>query len=538
MSKIRALIAFAAIIGALIVSQSLQWAAPQASRARLIIVFVVDGLRPDSINAEVTPTIDRLRREGVHYINAHSVFPTVTRVNAAAISTGAYPGRNGLVSNSMFYAGVYPNRAFNTGDYRELLKLAASSGERLLFTRSLGERLTQRGIGFAAVSSGSTGNALLLNHRAPKGIGILVNGHFEPGRRVAFPDRVNSEMLSRFGPAPAAESSALVDWTGAALRDYILPEHRPTVVIDWLTEPDGAQHRYGVDSPEARRALANSDRNIGLTLAKAAELGLGDALDVFVLSDHGFSLHDYGVNVAEALIGAGLKSAADSDDVVIASNGQSVLLHVKNRDRAQIAKIVRFLHAQSWADVVFTSAGRKGTGAAVDPLGWCRGTFSLELIHEANGERGPDILFTLPWSSGLNQPGVAGTHYTTTSGATGPMTGAASGHGGMSPWSVRNTIIAWGAHFRRSTAVRVPASNVDIAPTILELLGITGIRGADEMDGRILREALRDGPDPEQVIAETRIHRAAAGPGNESLLQTTTVGRQRYIDKSWRLKKR
>lgn len=532
--KIRLLLAFCVVVGLVLAGQKGQAVNSQASRSRLIMVFVVDGLRPDSISAEVTPTIDRLRREGVHYINAHAVFPTVTRVNAAAISTGTYPGRNGLVSNSMFYAGVYPNRAFNTGDYRELLKLAASSGDRLLFTRSLGERLTEKGIGFAAVSSGSTGNALLLNHRAPKGIGILVNGHFEPGRRVAFPDRVNSEILSRFGAAPGEESSPLVDWTDRVLRDYILPEHRPAVVIDWLTEPDGAQHRYGVDSPEARRALSNSDRNIGLTLAKAAELGLADSLDVFVLSDHGFGLHDYGVNVTDALIRAGLKATADSDDVVIASNGQSVLLHVKNRDRARIARIVRFLHAQPWADVVFTSAGRKGTGTAVDPLGWCAGTFSLELIHEASGERGPDILFTMPWSSGLNEFGIAGTHYTATSGATGPMTGTASGHGGMSPWSVRNTIIAWGADFKRSTAVRVPASNVDIAPTILELLGIKAV---DDMDGRVLREALRDGPDPEQVIAETRIHRAAPGPGNESLLQTTTVGRQRYIDKSWRVRK-
>src|SRR6185295_15968988 len=77
--------------------------------ARLILIVVMDGLRPDSINAEDTPTLFRLRQEGVNYINSHSVFPTVTRVNAAAISTGHYPGVNGLVSNAMFVPEVNPN---------------------------------------------------------------------------------------------------------------------------------------------------------------------------------------------------------------------------------------------------------------------------------------------------------------------------------------------------------------------------------------------------------------------------------------------
>lgn len=522
MSRLKSKPALVALIAVLIVVWPAISAHPQTSRARLILVFVIDGLRPDSINPADTPTLDRLRREGVHYLNAHAVFPSVTRVNAAAISTGTYPGRNGLVSNSMFYAGVYPNRPFDTGNWRELLKLASSSRDRLLFTRSLGERLSERNVRFAAVSSGSTGSAFLLNHRAPQGTGLLVNGNLDPGKRVAFPDELNSAILSRFGP-PQGGGAALVDWTDRILRDFILPEHRPQVVIDWLTEPDSAQHRHGVGSKEARAALSNSDRNIGLTLARLSELGLADSTDVFILSDHGFSWHNYGVNVAAELIRAGLKASADSDDLVIASNGQSVLLHVKNRDRARVARIVDFLQRQEWVDVIFTPESAK-----------LAGTFPLEMIHESNAERGPDILFTLPWSSATNSFGLAGTHYIATSGATGPLAGAGSGHGGMSPWSVRNTIIAWGADFKRSVAVRAPASNVDIAPTILTLLGLPG---AEEMDGRVLTEALSDGPDPEQVVAETRIHRASAGANGESMLQITTVGKQRYIDKSWRVRR-
>ena len=519
------------------------------SSAQLILIVVMDGLRPDSINLEDTPTLFRLRQEGVNYINSHSVFPTVTRVNAAAISTGHYPDVNGLVSNSMFVPGVNPNRAFNTADYRQLLKLRDVTEGRLLFVPGMAEYLKAHGIRFAAVSSGSTGSALLLNHRAPEGVGVLVNGNFDPGKRVAYPDEVSAVILSRFGTAPAEENSAAVDWADRVLREYVLPELKPAVVIDWQTEPDGAQHSHGTGSQEARKALANSDRNLGLTLAKLQELGLADKTDVIVLSDHGFSLHNFKVDATRALINAGLKTGADSDDVVLASNGQSVLVHVKGRDPQRIRKIVRFLQTQDWVDVIFTDKlrptesgrlSRRGR-KPVDELGWVSGTFSLQLIKQVNFHRGPDILFTLPWSSAVNAFGVAGKHYTEGAGNTGPLSGAASGHGGMSPWLVHNTLILWGPDFKRGVTVRTAAGNVDIAPTVLTLKGDAA---GESLGGRVLREALRDGPDEEQIPSETKILRTTAVGKYRAAVQVTDVfvhrytqgGPYRYIDKGWRIR--
>ena len=533
-----------ALIAFIIAPISLIGATARQSRsnARLILIVVVDGLRPDSINREDTPTLFRLRQEGVHYINSHSVFPTVTRVNAAAISTGTYPDVNGLVSNAMYVPGVHPNKAFDTADHRQLLKLRETSGGRLLYARSLAERLAERGLRFAAVSSGSTGSALLLNHRAPEGVGVLVNGKFDPGRRVAYPDESNAVILSRFGLAPREEGTASVDWADRVLREYVLPELKPDVVIDWQTEPDGAQHSHGTGSEEARKALSNSDRNLGLTLAQLQVLGLADKTDVIVLSDHGFSLHNFRANATRALIDAGLKTSAESNDVVLASNGQSVLVHVKGRNSQRISRIVEFLQAQDWADVIFTAgrkpaplaAGRQSrAGRQGDELGWVRGTFSLGLIREANAERGPDILFTLPWSSSVNAFGVPGKQYTAGDGNTGPLVGAASGHGGLSPWLVRNTLILWGPDFKRGVTVRTAAGNVDIAPTILALKGVSG---GDTLDGRVLAEAMRDGPDEEQIPTETKVLRTESAGRYRAAIQVTNVGAHRYIDKGWRIR--
>ena len=531
------------------VSLSARAARQSPSAARLILIVVMDGLRPDSINKEDTPTLFRLRQEGVNYINSHSVFPTVTRVNAAAISTGHYPGVNGLVSNAMFVPEVNPNHPFNTSDHRQLLKLRDVTQGRLLFMTSMAEYLKAHGIRFAAVSSGSTGSALLLNHRAPEGVGVVVNGNFDPGKRVAYPDDVSAAILSRFGKAPTEENSEGVDWADRVLREYVLPELKPDVVIDWQTEPDGAQHSHGTGSPDARAALANNDRNLTLTLAKLRELGLEDKTDVIVASDHGFSVHDFKVDATQALIKAGLKTSADSDDVVLASNGQSVLVHVKNRDAQRIKKIARFLQSQDWVDVVFTEArmpGARGPSSprkrkSEDELGWVSGTFSLELINQINFHRGPDIVFTLPWSSGANAFGVAGKHYTDGSGASGPLTGNASGHGGLSPWLVHNTLIMWGPDFKRGVTIRVAACNVDIAPTVLILKGEAAGEG---LGGRVLKEAFRNGPDEEKIQSETKILKTSAAGRYRAAIQVTDVsvfrygghGPYRYIDKGWRLR--
>jgi hypothetical protein len=174
-----------------------------AGRATLNLVLVLDGLRPDAITPEETPNLWRLRQEGVNFTNSHAVFPTVTRVNATAIATGSYPDRNGILGNRIYVRAVDPNHAFVNDDHRNLLRLDEVTGGGMVLVKSLAEILAERGKRLAAVSSGSTGSALLLNPRAPKGVGVLVNGYWEPGVRVAFPSGVNETVLERFGTAPA-----------------------------------------------------------------------------------------------------------------------------------------------------------------------------------------------------------------------------------------------------------------------------------------------------------------------------------------------
>ncbi|MGH6689939.1 MAG: alkaline phosphatase family protein [Gammaproteobacteria bacterium] len=497
-----------------------------SSGKRFVIVFVVDGLRPDAVTAEDTPTLFRLKTEGVDFTHGHAVFPTVTRVNAAALATGAQPGTNGIVGNQMYVPAVDPRRAFDTGNYRNFLRLDQVTGGRLVFTSTLAERLQAPGLSMAGVSSGSTGSAFLLNPRAPAGVGVLVNGYFDPGKTVAYPPDVSAAILAKFGPAPAKDGGrydAVVTWTQRVLREYVIPELQPTAVINWLTEPDHTQHADGVGSSEAREASRHDDGEIARVLTALDDLGLMASTDVFVVSDHGFTTNTAGVDVAGALIDAGLKAAPDSADVVLASSGQAVSVHVEGHDGERIARIARFVQSREWGGVVFTAARADG-----DPCGAIEGTFSLELIHVANAERGPDLVFTFPWTSRTSASGVRGTDLANVSGGAKLYP---SDHGSMSPWNVRNTFLAWGVDFKKRTTVRAAAGNADVAPTILHLLGVADTGG---LDGRVLHEALEGGPDEEQVVGDTRVHTVEAGE-YRAALQVSTVDGRRYMDKSWRV---
>jgi arylsulfatase A-like enzyme len=491
--------------------------------------MVVDGLRPDAITAADTPALFRLRAEGVEFTNSHAVFPTVTRVNAASLVTGAQPGTHGIAGNQMYVPAAQATGAFSTDDHRRLTALDQATGGRLLLVPALTERLAARGLRLAAVSSGSTGSAWLLNHRAAAGMGVLVNGFFDPGRTVAHPGAINETVLAKFGAAPAkggtaARYDAAVAWTQRVLCEYVLPDLAPTVVVDWLTEPDHSQHAVGVGTPSAQAAIRGADNEVARVLATLERLGLAEVTDLFVASDHGFTTNTGGVDVVGELVAAGLKAARDSEDVVVASSGQAVALHVAGHAADRVDRLARLVQSRDWGGVVFAAGRQPG-----DPRGRPAGTFSLDLIHAVNPERGPDLLVTFPWTSAPNAFGVPGTDRAHAAAGTTPYAGD---HGSMSPWNVRNTLLAWGAGFKRGARVPVPAGNADVTPTILARLGLPG---ADGLDGRVLTEALADGPDPEQLAVETVTHTVAA-EAYRAAIQVSVVDGRRYLDKSWRVR--
>ena len=79
-----------------------------------LIIFVADGLRSEIVTHETAPALAEVRDKGVDLRNSHSMFPTLTTVNAASIATGHRPGDTGDFGNVLWVGKTF-DRALRLG---------------------------------------------------------------------------------------------------------------------------------------------------------------------------------------------------------------------------------------------------------------------------------------------------------------------------------------------------------------------------------------------------------------------------------------
>ena len=91
------------------------------------------------------------------------------------------------------------------------------------------------------------------------------------------------------------------------------------------------------------------------------------------------------------------------------------------------------------------------------------------------------MLVALRWNPDRNEFGAPGT-VTSMGGTRGKGT-----HASLSHYDMNNTLVASGPDIKSGLISDVPSGNIDLAPTILWLLGV---EPQNPMDGRILHEAL------------------------------------------------
>ncbi len=499
----------------------------------LMIVLIMDGLRPDAITQKNMPNLFKLQQEGVKFTNSHASIPTVTRVNSASLASGSYPEAHGIMSNSIYLKEVNPTGSVSTGNYKNLMKVDSVSNGKLLYVKTIGEILQQNNLQYVAISSGSTGSAYLLNHKVYEGVGTLINSQLNNGNDPAIPYIIGEEIIAQFGNPPTKNGdlsyNPSVDWVENILYEYVLPKMEPDVIYNWFTEPDHSQHRFGTGSKEYYKALKNNDKHVGLLLKKLKELGLYERVNIIVTSDHGMNEDVQSINLKESCKNAEI----NPDDFIIASSGETLLLHVKDHDKIKIKRIVEHLQSKNWVGAIFTEAsseiGQKEE--LVNPYGFIEGTFSLDLIRANHPERKADIIFNFYWSSKNNDYGISGSSFKNTSGK--PLKlDAGGGHGNISPACINNTLIAWGANFKTSVKINNPSGIVDITPTVLNILKI---KTDGTFDGRILEEALINGIDPQKIIIESKTYTVQTKDKKyKAAVQISIKDRHWYVDKGWR----
>jgi arylsulfatase A-like enzyme len=235
--------------------------------------------------------------------------------------------------------------------------------------------------------------------------------------------------------------------------------------------------------------------------------GVFDSTNIIVASDHGFSTETGGFTLG-AFVEPFAKTLADGSKDIVVAEGAIYLRG--NPDQSRLTSIVAALQRRPEVGAIFTRPGSNGTASGIIP-----GTLSFDVAHW-NHPRSGDILVSANWTAKANAAGFKGT--STQEGV--------AGHGTSSPYDIHNTLMAAGPDFREHATSRLPTSNVDLAPTLLHLLGIPP---PPTMTGRVIEEGLRGERAPLTKTEASEVVRTSDGRYTLRA-HLSIVGTHRYLD--------
>ena len=512
----------------------------QAGQAEHVVIVVWDGMRPDYISAQYTPTLNEVAKQGAFFKNHHSSYVTSTEVNGAALATGMFPDHSGIHANLQYRPELSWLSTYGTESLDAIRRGDLLSGGRYLDAATLAEILQAAGI--PTITAGAK-PVVLLHDRgykketaAQRSSVTIFRGRTLPRSMLrsleevpavgpfpqepAVPESTSARILYEIksardtgltwlnGKPVKPPQSHLVDaWTTRAVVQGLWNEGIPKYTLVWLSEPDASQHPMGVGSASAEIGLTQCDQNLALIIKVLKDKGVFERTDLLVVSDHGFSTVDRGPHVIASLKRANFIAGKQFDnpeagDIMVTSLGGSISFYVFAHEERTIRRLVEFLQESDFAGVIFCSLAVEGT-------------FPLSRVRLGANHDAPDVLVSMRWSPDRNDWGAPG------------MVAAAEGtrgrgtHASLSPYDLHNFLIAAGPDFKRGLVSELPSGNVDLAPTVLAILGVPPPAA---MDGRPLTEALI-GQEPVALKSERETLKAARELGIRVWNQYLTFSR-------------
>jgi len=437
------------LLAALAASALLAAPAPAARPADHVFIVMMDGTRPDFLRRARAPVIHALAAGGTTFLQAETTYPSQTRVAFVSLPTGSYPGSHGIVGGDEIKDAGWKDLETGNND-----PIAAQT---LVARPTFFEEAAAAGL--TSIYAGMKGYELV----GARGATWTINGK-QTLDKTAYAARYAPEVSGSVDLAlwyKQRLSRDLLDQTLVLVR-----EHKPNLVVINLGSPDYVAHTWGPEAPQYLHTIEFIDGLLGELKAELGKLGMLERTAFVFSADHGFSDVDPTRLIAPAGDAARQSAGADRahtldplaargiEHFVTNTGGASMGVYI--RDKARIAEAVGLLRREPWVESIYCEPA----SAHCD--------LSLSSLHSYFPGRSPDLMVDLDDDATLNfpQPGQHGTHR---------------------PNDMRIPLVFSGAGVGRGV-VGGKASIVDVAPTVLRLLGLPGT--VLRPDGHVLEEAL------------------------------------------------
>ena len=364
---------------------------PSSSGPHNIIIFVADGLRYGSVTAENTPNLWALKTQGVDFTNSHSLFPTITTVNASAIATGHYIGDTGNFGNSLWtgegVAGLENdsvlaalNERFG-GNYLNETTLLARARATGWSTAAIGKLGPTRIFDSTAAADGS--QTLLIDDNSGTDTGFGLPDWF----RAEMPKAFVTPAMPRTAVPNIEQEENMMKATTRIVLPHFKAAGKPFLLMFWSRDPDMSQHNTrdslgeydpGINGPTGLAAVRNADTMLGELRAALKAQGLEASTDIFVTADHGFVTNsresatsptarddqlgngflasDLAAGLKLKLTGSNLGDDPAHPDAIVVPNGGAALIYLPGANAGKLAAdAVAFLATQDYVSGLFVN---------------------------------------------------------------------------------------------------------------------------------------------------------------------------------------
>lgn len=463
------------------------FADPIPAKDRTVILISIDGF-PAWMWKDPTLVIPNLRKLAAAGAQAEAMTvsnPSITWINHTTLVTGVMPGKHGVLYNGLLVPGG-PGKPPAIEQWRDKADLVRVP---TLYDQAFKAGLKTAQVDWVAILNSGTIHHEFLE--IPKLGGAIEQEMIAAGL-------ITADDVRNFTKGKSIVWRDAI-WTQAAV--HMIEKHRPNLLLFHLLTTDAVNHQYGPGTLASHTAYAYADRLVGDLLAALDRAGLREKATIAVATDHGFKKLTKGINMNVALRDAGyIRTKAKETEPATSAKvplpvGESPAGTTKDKAALDADRIVESCDAYvmpqgGMAFVYITDPARKlELLPRLKTL--CAG---IEGVAEVvDGNDGPKLGMPTPaTNTGMGDIVLfAKAGYAFRAGHNGAAVVdepknylGTHGYPANDP-ELDGIFVISGYGIQKG--VKIPRmANVDVAPTLAELLGVQ----IPAPDGRVLREVL------------------------------------------------